>query len=376
VIQSRIAARTGLKRWFHEALYLVSELHKRHPTTNLEHFEDSFKHGWLVTNVNYERSCSALLLPLSTTAMSPPSWQWMNTAFVQCGDPYSTSFVCPRGTSCKQIAQDYSATLCCPDGSSCSTVQPISCDASMLNATSSPYSQVHSLYTVDMTTCGEACCPPSYTCGEDGTCVEGSTQESAVAAARVDTQTATTSTSTTTHTQLRSAPTKLRKTGTTTTSTPDPSRQTYDSSTNPTNSSISNQHSQDQDSELNMITKALISVLAALLLIITIILLWRYFRRRGSNTGPAERLYHQAPYYKAELDGVPRRLRTPVAELNGTKTPGELSVGGSIYGARLPREMPAAYLSCLVRPRSLNSEKRELDAWSLNGWKTVKHEWD
>jgi hypothetical protein len=63
--------------------------------------------------------------------------------------------------------------------------------------------------------------------------------------------------------------------------------------------------------------------------------------------------------------------------MSGTRTPGELSARASVNQAvvRFPKELPAAYFSYYHRPPSINSAKRELDAWSLHGWKTVKDDW-
>lgn len=300
--------------------------------------------------------------------MAPPTWT--SEPFQQCGGQFPTQFVCARGATCIPLASDYSAALCCPAGQSCDMISPISCDTQPWNFTTTRQSSVHSLGAVSLTTCGDLCCPLSYVCDGSNTCKRSSGQIAVASGSTQEGHHTTRATGVSTKTMSPSAP------STTFTALASPSTSA--------GSSSSSDHSSDS---LNMTAKALISVLAALLLCILIVLTWRCITRRQMRSRqvemPSQSTHHISmyKYSKAELEGIAKRPQASVQELNAVRTPGELSPAGSVYHGRyaphhlrLPKEVPTAYFP---RPQSINSEKRELDAWSLNGWRSPpKFEWD
>ncbi|KAF2831794.1 hypothetical protein CC86DRAFT_143669 [Ophiobolus disseminans] len=87
----------------------------------------------------------------------------------QCGAGFPSDFCCPKDTSCMPTSS--STIICCPAGANCATIQSISCDVTQLNATLHPNSQMHSLSTAALSTCGDNCCPPGYTC-KSGFCTK------------------------------------------------------------------------------------------------------------------------------------------------------------------------------------------------------------
>ncbi len=301
------------------------------------------------------------LLFTSKSTMAPPTWN--SSPFDTCGGQFAASLVCPRGMFCLPLTSDYSATLCCPFGQDCGSIATISCDIQLWNTTTTPESQVHSSRPVTLASCGDECCPMSYTCNK-GQCQRGSL-EGAAAESNGQRQSPTAAGETT----QQADATSTRTTRPTATSPP-------------TVTAIPRTQTHSSEGGLNMTTKALISVLAALLLIIVIAVFWRCIRRRQCKRVGDQLLEHPEcrSYYapsKAELDGLDGKPWTTIVELNGRRTPGELSAPGSIYhgryGPRYPKELPAAYFQKAV---SINSERRELDAWSLHGWRSQKDEWD
>lgn len=314
-----------------------------------------------------ENDCITRAIP---TAMAPPTWT-SNPYVQQCGGQFPAQFVCARGATCISLASDYSATLCCPAGQSCEIVAPISCDTQLWDLTTTPRSDYHSLNPVDLSSCGDLCCPLSYTCDSSNSCRKPSAQEMALAS---NSDNAQQGQQTTTTTEAGSQRTTLST----------PTRAVTSVATTSSSVAAAGKTNAEHDS-LNITTKALVSVLAALVLCILIALVWRCITRRQAlsqqiDTHPKS-TYRISQYSKVELDGVFKRPQPSIQELNAVRTPGELSPAGSIYHGRyaprhlrLPREVPTAYLA---RPQSINSEKRELDAWSLNGWRSPpKFEWD
>jgi hypothetical protein len=85
----------------------------------------------------------------------------------QCGSGFPSDFCCPTGSKCSSLnSAGVQSVICCPEGSDCAVIQTITCDVSQLNATLHPDNQLHLSDTsgVKLPTCGDSCCPPSYTC--------------------------------------------------------------------------------------------------------------------------------------------------------------------------------------------------------------------
>ncbi|KAH7355852.1 hypothetical protein BKA66DRAFT_474670 [Pyrenochaeta sp. MPI-SDFR-AT-0127] len=90
----------------------------------------------------------------------------------QCGTSFPSSFCCPKDTTCMSLnSASVQSVICCPSGSDCAFIQPITCDATQLNATLHPDNQMHLSETngVELPRCGEKCCPLGYTC-KSGMC--------------------------------------------------------------------------------------------------------------------------------------------------------------------------------------------------------------
>ncbi|KAK3113794.1 hypothetical protein LTR53_008572 [Teratosphaeriaceae sp. CCFEE 6253] len=96
-------------------------------------------------------------------------------AETSCGPAFPDSFTCPPSTQC--LALNTSTTLmsvlCCPAGQDCSSIQPVSCDQSLQNATLWQASSLHSEPTVQLDTCASGCCPMGYSC-QAGQCTSRS----------------------------------------------------------------------------------------------------------------------------------------------------------------------------------------------------------
>ncbi|OCL02540.1 hypothetical protein AOQ84DRAFT_179922 [Glonium stellatum] len=85
----------------------------------------------------------------------------------QCGQGFPSDFCCPTSSTCLPLNNTVTASvICCPAGQDCKFIQPITCDASQLNATLHPENQIHAanLNGVQLPTCGSSCCPLGYTC--------------------------------------------------------------------------------------------------------------------------------------------------------------------------------------------------------------------
>ncbi|KAH8652517.1 hypothetical protein BX600DRAFT_472744 [Xylariales sp. PMI_506] len=82
-----------------------------------------------------------------------------------CGSDLPNDFCCPSGTVCLSAAENTTA-ICCPDGADCTTIQPITCDIQLQNATLYPESSVHTtLLSYSLPECGDnTCCPFGYRC--------------------------------------------------------------------------------------------------------------------------------------------------------------------------------------------------------------------
>lgn len=93
-----------------------------------------------------------------------------NPSFSQCGSSFPSNFCCNADTTCVQLNTSRSnAVLCCPDGMDCSVITPVTCEPGAQNATTMPRNMIHSDPTVELETCGSACCPMGYQC-QGGAC--------------------------------------------------------------------------------------------------------------------------------------------------------------------------------------------------------------
>ena len=90
--------------------------------------------------------------------------------FMQCGAGFSISFCCGTNTVCFDF-NDYTGVVCCPKNASCSSISPVTCDATLFNATTFPTNPIHLLVPEELTPCGSGtCCPIGYQCS-DGICL-------------------------------------------------------------------------------------------------------------------------------------------------------------------------------------------------------------
>nr|OQO17348.1 hypothetical protein B0A51_14868 [Rachicladosporium sp. CCFEE 5018] len=114
---------------------------------------------------------AAVLRPLPP-ALRPRDMQTCGgiPSLTQCGAAFPPDFCCPSSTTCLQLDTTALAVLCCPAGQDCQFIQPIVCDQSAQNATQQPSNQLHSEPTVELQTCGDACCPMGASC-QNGMCL-------------------------------------------------------------------------------------------------------------------------------------------------------------------------------------------------------------
>ncbi|TLS24263.1 hypothetical protein PpBr36_08672 [Pyricularia pennisetigena] len=96
--------------------------------------------------------------------------------FEQCGNSLPSSFCCPKGKVCLQLAGKTS-TLCCDSLDGCEIIAPILCDVRLQQ---DPRSSVKTtVLDSDLPKCGKDCCPFGYSCNSDSECVKNSDQSAA-----------------------------------------------------------------------------------------------------------------------------------------------------------------------------------------------------
>ncbi|KAK4500413.1 hypothetical protein PRZ48_008602 [Zasmidium cellare] len=87
-----------------------------------------------------------------------------------------TPFAKRQESTCGGNANLNPSALCCPAGQDCAAINTVQCDQGKQNATTQPDSQLHSEPTVELETCGNACCPMGYKC-QGGVCLAQSKAE-------------------------------------------------------------------------------------------------------------------------------------------------------------------------------------------------------
>ena len=87
----------------------------------------------------------------------------------QCGNDFPSDFCCEAGTNCFGFNNNQ-GVICCPQ-EDCSITNPLSCDPNVWNATANARSNMHLVNSnVKYQPCGSnTCCPPGYSCSQDGT---------------------------------------------------------------------------------------------------------------------------------------------------------------------------------------------------------------
>ncbi|KAL5872488.1 hypothetical protein ACKVWC_008115 [Pyricularia oryzae] len=96
--------------------------------------------------------------------------------FEQCGNSLPSSFCCPKGKVCLQLAGKTS-TLCCDSLDGCEIIAPILCDVRLQQ---DPRSSVKTTaLDSELPKCGKDCCPFGYSCNSDSECVKNSDQSKA-----------------------------------------------------------------------------------------------------------------------------------------------------------------------------------------------------
>ncbi|TLD28366.1 hypothetical protein PspLS_03826 [Pyricularia sp. CBS 133598] len=96
--------------------------------------------------------------------------------FEQCGSSLPSSFCCPKGKVCLQLAGKTS-TLCCDSLDGCEIIAPILCDVRLQQ---DPRSSVKTTaLDSELPKCGKDCCPFGYSCNSDSECVKNSDQSKA-----------------------------------------------------------------------------------------------------------------------------------------------------------------------------------------------------
>jgi hypothetical protein len=89
-----------------------------------------------------------------------------------CGNNRPSNWCCPASNSqCLDLNNvGTQAVLCCPLGSSCNTIQTISCNTSLQDASRFPNSALHiANLTVTLPKCGSSCCALGYSCQTSST---------------------------------------------------------------------------------------------------------------------------------------------------------------------------------------------------------------
>ena len=276
----------------------------------------------------------------------------------QCGAGFPSNFYCPAFASCNSLASDDAIAICCPRNQDCSTLKPIDCDAGSSNATDTPWKDLLSSTPVNLSSCGKACCPPTYTCRDDQCVLHTSVRIDEAAGRGPRTTGATASTLTTTR-RTRASP---ASTQTSKTALRAGFSKSSSAAIDPT--ATRGAHAggfigaSSENPGLSPTTIALIGVLAALVFLTLLSLVsWSIYKRRkqrenaaiteekvqGSKIQEARLRDIELLCKKAELDGIPRVLLVPPRELDTTGEPKELA-------AIRPK-----------RPRTLNSVRQELE---------------